>query len=351
MTIVIDGKECTFTPGQTVYEVARDNGIPIPVLCHQEQLKPVGACRVCVVEVQGARSLVASCAMPAEKGMVVTTNSERVLNARRLTVELLLTQGHHNCLVCESNGDCVLQSLAYSLGIDTPRFPEPETYKPLEQANEMIVRDMNKCILCGLCVRACNEIQVNQVLDFSGRGPTASVGPAFGLTYEDSTCVFCGECVRLCPVGALFEKQGRFKSRAGEARKVRTTCEYCGVGCQLELNVKVGKIVKVTTPRWNAPPPNYGSLCIKGRFGYDFIDHPDRLTKPMIRIDGELKEASWDEAIGYIAEKLTAIRDTHGPDAVAGFASARCTNEENYLFQKFLRAVVGTNNVDHCARL
>jgi predicted molibdopterin-dependent oxidoreductase YjgC len=215
----------------------------------------------------------------------------------------------------------------------------------------MIVRDMNKCILCGLCVRACNEIQVNQVLDFSGRGPTASVGPAFKQTYEDSSCVFCGECVRLCPVGALYEKQGRFKSRAGEARKVRTTCEYCGVGCQLELNVKDGKVVKVSTPRWNASAPNHGSLCIKGRFGYDFLDHPDRLTRPLIRVDGELKEASWDEAISYIADKLEVIKEKHGPDAVAGFASARCTNEENYLFQKFLRAVIGTNNVDHCARL
>lgn len=267
MSIIIDGKECTFTPGQTVYEVARANGVPIPVLCHQEQLKPVGACRVCVVEVQGARSLVVSCSMPAEKGMVITTNSARVLNARRLAVELLLTQGHHNCLVCESSGDCVLQSLAYSLGIDTPRFPESTEFKPLEQGNEMIVRDMNKCILCGLCVRACNEIQVNQVLDFSGRGPTATVGPAFGTTYEDSNCVFCGECVRLCPVGAIFEKQGRFKSRAGEARKVRTTCEYCGVGCQMELNVKGNKVVKVTTPGGMHPHPTMAASASRAASG------------------------------------------------------------------------------------
>lgn len=351
MTMIIDGKECTCTPGQTVYEVARANGIYIPVLCHQEQLKPVGACRVCVVEVQGARSLVASCAMPADKGMVVTTGSDRVLQARKLAVELLMTQGHHNCITCENSGDCVLQDLAYSLGIESPRFTEPEKVKPLEQANEMIVRDMNKCVLCGLCVRACNEIQVNQVLDYTGRGPTAAVGPAFGVPYESSDCVFCGECVRVCPVGALFEKQGRFKGRAGDLMKVRTTCEYCGVGCQMDLGIKDGKIVKVTTPRVDAPAPNFGSLCIKGRFGYDFINHPDRLTKPLIRVDGELKEASWDEAVSYVADKLAKIKKEHGPDAVAGFSSARCTNEENYLFQKFLRAVIGTNNVDHCARL
>ena len=351
MVITIDGKKCEFTAGQTVYEVAKANGISIPILCHHDQIKPVGACRVCVVEVEKARSLVASCAMPAEDGMVVHTSTPRVLSSRKLSVELLMTQGHHNCITCESSGDCVLQDLAYSLGIESPRFGEPEIYRELEEANEMIVRDMNKCVLCGLCVRACNEVQVNQVLDYSGRGPTAAVGPAFGLTYENSDCVFCGECVRVCPVGALFEKQGRFQGRANDLMKVRTTCAYCGVGCQMDVNVKENHIVKITTPREGVPAPNYGSLCIKGRFGYDFVDHKDRLTKPMIRVDGELKEATWDEAIAYVAEKLSTIRKEHGPDAVAGLSSARCTNEENYLFQKFFRAVIGTNNVDHCARL
>jgi predicted molibdopterin-dependent oxidoreductase YjgC len=351
MAITIDGKVCEFRPGQTVYEVAKENGIHIPVLCHHEQIQPVGACRVCLVEVEGARSLVASCAMPAENNMVVHTGTDRVMAARKLSVELLLTQGHHNCITCESSGDCVLQDLVYSLGIEEPRFSAPDKYLELEQGNEMIIRDMNKCVLCGLCVRACNEVQVNQVLDYGGRGPTATVGPAFGNTYENSECVFCGECVRVCPVGALIEKQGRFKGRTGDLQKVRTTCGYCGVGCQMDINVRDGKIVKVTTPREGAPAPNHGSLCIKGRFGYDFIGHPERLKSPMIRKDGELKEASWEEAITYVADRLAAIRKKHGPDAIAGLASARCTNEENYLFQKFLRAVIGTNNVDHCARL
>jgi predicted molibdopterin-dependent oxidoreductase YjgC len=351
MHITIDEKELEFKSGQTIYEVAKENGIYIPVLCHHEHIKPVGACRICVVEVEGARSLVASCAMPAEDGMVVHTNSDRVLRSRKLTVELLISEGRHNCMTCESNGNCILQDLAYSMGIEMPRFNEPEEVKPLEEANEMIVRDMNKCVLCGLCVRACNEIQVNNVIDYTGRGPTAAVGAPFGLRYEDSDCVFCGECVRVCPVGALTEKQGRFKGRGDELKKVRTTCAYCGVGCQLDTNVKDGKIVKITTPREGAPPPNLGSLCIKGRFGYDFVDHTDRLTTPLIRKNGKLKEASWDEAITYVAEKFSAIKQEHGPDAIAGLASARCTNEENYLFQKFFRAVVGTNNVDHCARL
>lgn len=351
MPITIDGNVYQFKSGQTIYEVARENGIYIPVLCHHERIKPVGACRICVVEVEKARSLVASCAMPAEDGMVVYTHTDRVLRSRRLTVELLIAQGHHNCLTCESNGGCVLQDLAYSMGIDMPRFEEPEALKALEDANEMIVRDMNRCVLCGLCVRACNEVQVNNVIDYTGRGPTATVGAPFSLRYEDSDCVFCGECLRVCPVGALFEKQGRFKGRADELERVRTTCAYCGVGCQLDINVKDGKIVKVTTPREGAPPPNLGSLCIKGRFGHDFVGSTDRLTKPLIRTNGELKEASWDEALGYVAGKIQAIKRKHGADAIAGLASARCTNEENYLFQKFFRAVIGTNNVDHCARL
>jgi len=210
---------------------------------------------------------------------------------------------------------------------------------------------MNKCVLCGLCVRVCNEIQVNQVLDYTGRGPRAKVGPPFDQRYEDSNCVFCGECVRVCPVGALYEKQGRFLGRDKDLATVRTTCAYCGVGCQLDQRVKDGRMVKITTAREGAPVPNRGSLCIKGRFGHDFVHHPERLTVPLIRKDGELREASWDEAIGYVAGKLAAVKQAHGVDAIAGLASARCTNEENYLFQKFMRAVIGTNNVDHCARL
>ena len=263
MPITIDGKEYAFTSGQTIYEVAKDNGIYIPVLCHHDRLKPVGACRVCVVEVEKARTLVVSCAMPAEEGMVVYTDTEKVRTSRKLTVELLITQGHHNCITCEASGSCILQDLAYSLGIEMPRFDPPQETREPEQANEMIIRDMDKCVLCGLCVRACKEIQVNNAIDFTGRGPTAAVGPPFGLPYEDSDCVFCGECVRVCPVGALSEKQGRFQGRGDELTQVRTTCPYCGVGCQMELNVKNNRMVKVTTSRYDDNPPNRGSLCIR----------------------------------------------------------------------------------------
>ncbi len=348
--ITIDGKEVEASSGQTILEVAKENGIYIPTLCHYEGTTNPGACRVCVVEVENARTLVASCCMPVSPGMVINTGTDRVKEARKLVVELLWASGDHNCLTCEKNGNCELQDLVYQMEIEEPRFKiEPPGYE-IEQTNSMIQRDLNKCILCGRCVRVCNEIQVNEVLDFSMRGSYSKVGPAFDADYIDSECVFCGECVDACPVGAITFKQARFAGRPWELEKVRTTCTYCGVGCQLDLNIYNGKIVKVTGNR-EYGNPNQGSLCVKGRFGMDFVDNPDRLKTPLIRKDGELKESTWDEAYDLIAEKFTATKEKHGADSIAGFSSARCTNEENYLFQKFMRAVIGTNNVDHCARL
>jgi len=347
LSLTINGKAIEASPGQTILEVAGENGIHIPTLCYYKGTTNVGACRVCVVEVENARSLVASCCMPISQGMVVMTDTERVLTARRLIVELLWSSGDHNCLQCEKNGNCELQDLVYELGIEKPSFEIAPPGYTIEDTNSMIQRDLNKCILC---VRVCNEIQVHEVLDFSMRGSHAKVGPAFDEDYIDSSCVFCGACVDACPVGALTFKQARFKGRPWEIEKVRTTCPYCGVGCQMDLNVSDGKIIKVTTDR-EYGRPNQGMLCSKGRFGMNFIDSPDRLKTPLIRKNGELQEASWEEAYDYIAKKLVSIKKKSGADSMAGLSSARVTNEENYLFQKFMRTVIGTNNVDHCARL
>jgi predicted molibdopterin-dependent oxidoreductase YjgC len=372
-TIVINGNEFAFTPGETILQVARRNSIPIPTLCHLKNATPTGQCRICVVEVKGARSLVASCAAPAGKGMVVLTESPKVIEARRLVLQLMLSSGNHNCAarvsddrdwsgfqldvnrydqtgqLCPVWGDCELQHLAYQYQVSAERFPRSEVPYPMEDVNPFIVRDFSRCIKCGRCVQACNDVQVNNAINFGYRGTDTKIIAGEDKTLKDSECVFCGECLQACPVGALVEKNARYRVRPWETQKVRTTCSYCGVGCQLNLHVKAGKVVKVTGVEDVAP--NYGSLCVKGRFGFDFIGSGERLTTPLIKEDGKFRKASWDEALGLVAEKLGAVKRQHGPDAIGVLTSARVTNEDNYVANKFTRAVLKTNNIDHCARL
>jgi formate dehydrogenase alpha subunit len=350
LTITIDGCELAATEGQYILEVASANGIHIPYLCYHPRLRSTGACRVCVVEVEGGRALMPACATPVERdGTVVHTRNERVLAARKLSVELLLASGNHDCPNCASNGRCELQDLAYELEIEHPRFPIQSPDFPFDHSNPMIVRDLNKCVLCGRCVRGCQEVQVNQVIQFGFRGPDTKVVTGGDTDYADSTCVFCGECVQLCPVGAISEKQRMPHGKSFEEETVRSVCTYCGTGCVVNLHTINGRIVRVTGDE--DAEANRGSLCVKGRFGYDFIHHPDRLTSPLIRDGQSFREASWDEALKLVAAKLGAIKEEDGSEALAGFSSARCTNEENYLFMKFMRGVVGTQNVDQCARL
>jgi formate dehydrogenase alpha subunit len=348
-TLVINGSECSFTPGDTILQVAERNGVDIPTLCHLKGFTPTGACRICVVEVKGARNLLPACATPAAPNMVVETDSGRAVKSRRINIELLLASGNHNCLTCEANGNCRLQELAYRYQVETVRFPESPPRYPTETENPLIIRDFSRCILCGRCVQACNEVQVNNAISYGYRGAASKIVAVGDLPYHESDCVFCGECVQVCPVGALIEKQSRFQARQWEVEKVQTTCTYCGVGCQIHLHVKDNKIVKVTGVEGAAP--NFGSLCVKGRFGYDFINDPDRLTAPLIRENGTFRQASWDEALSVVAGKLSEIKQKHGPDSIGVFSSAKITNEENYLAQRFTRAVIGTNNIDHCARL
>jgi len=348
ITLTINNLQVSVPKGTKVLDAARQAGIFIPTFCHDPELTRFGACRMCIVEIPGMRNLPASCVTEATEGMVVHTDSPAVIEARQTILELKLANHPMDCLTCGKNGDCSLQDYAYMYGVKTDFFQGEKHNFPLEDDNPFIVRDMNKCILCGKCVRACAEIQGNNIVEFAYRGFDAKVTPAMDMPLSGSECVFCGNCVAVCPVGALQEKVLRTTVRTWEVKKVKTTCPYCGTGCNFELNVKDNKVVGITSCDGDV---NGRALCVKGRFGYGFIHHPERLTSPLIKKDGQLVEASWEEAIDLVAQKLGDVKKQFGPDALAVLSSARCTNEENYLIQKLTRAVFGTNNIDHCARL
>ena len=372
-TIVLNGNVFSFEPGDTILDVARRSSIDIPTLCHLRGASPTGNCRVCVVEVEGESNLLPACDTPVFGGMVVQSESAKVVEARKLIIQLMLSSGNHNCAIrgtegndwtkfqmgvqeqdqsselCPAWGDCRLQDLAYRYQVSAEKHLETEVPYPMETVNPFIVRDFSRCIKCGRCVQACNEVQVNNAIDFGYMGADVKIITPDDKPLKDSDCVFCGECVQACPVGALVEKDARYKVRPWEATKVRTTCSYCGVGCQIYLHVLDNKVVAVTGVEDVAP--NYGSLCVKGRFGYDFIGSSEMLTTPLIKEGGEFREATWDEALDRVANQFTDIKAQHGADTIGMLTSARVTNEENYIANKFTRAVLKTNNIDHCARL
>ena len=345
LQLTIDGLEVSVSPEITVLEACRLYDIPIPTLCHDQELTSAGACRLCVVEIEGMRTLAPACVTKVAPGMTVRTKTRRVEEARRTILELLAANHPLDCMTCQKMGDCALAQYAYEYGVTGELYKGRRRDLPLDDGNPFILRDPNKCINCGKCIRACTEIQGQNVLDFSFRGFDVRVGPAYNVPYGESDCVFCGTCLAVCPVGALTEKGMQGKGRPWEIRKVRTICPYCGVGCSLDLNVKDGKVVGVTSPETSR------SLCVKGRFGCGFIHHSDRLKTPLLRKNGQLAESSWLEAITYTAERLKAIRKLYGPEALGVLSSARCTNEENYVMNRFARGVLGTNHIDHCARL
>ena len=349
MQIIIDGKVCEAGTGQSVLEVARENGIYIPALCHHRKTGQAGKCRTCLVEVEGMRGLQTSCTVAIKDGMKVVTDSAAVRAAQRMNVDLLLASGRHDCLSCEANGECELQEAAYRLGIERPSFPITEDRPAVDESGEFIRFEHEKCIRCGRCVVACTTSVINEVLSFGYRGSVTKVVCDDDRAMGVSSCVQCGECVQLCPTGALTDKKSRGAGRPWELDKVDTTCPYCGVGCQVTLSVdrKANRIRRVTGREL---PPNYGMLCVKGRYAYDFPSHPDRLTRPMIKKDGAHVAVSWDEALDFTAARIREIIGRDGPDVFSAFGSGRISNENNYAIQKFTRAAVGTNNVDHCAR-
>jgi len=344
-TLTINGRTITVPDTMTILEAASRHGIAIPTLCKHPKLTPFGGCRLCLVEVNGAPRPVASCTTTVAEGMEVRTSTPEIESLRKMVVELLLSDHPNDCMVCEAAGSCRLQDLAYAYGARGLEYAGERRRYAKRDGNPFIERDLEKCVLCGRCVKVCDEVQGVEAIDFGYRGFKSKICTAYE---DDLSCEFCGQCVAVCPTGALGGKAWAGKARLQGTRAVDTVCPYCGTGCNVTAHVAGNEIVRITSKpgTWNE-----GWLCVKGRFGYDFVGSPERLTTPLVRRKGKLEPASWEEALGHVAARLEEIRARHGADAIGGLSSARCTNEENFLFQKFMRAVVGTNNVDHCARL
>ncbi|GAA6165371.1 formate dehydrogenase subunit alpha [Pelagimonas sp. KU-00592-HH] len=364
----LDGETVEANPGETIWEVANGRGLVIPHLCHKPApgYRPDGNCRACMVEIEGERTLAASCIREPQEGMVVTTNNARATSARKMVMEMLVADQPEKAEAHDKSSH--LWDMAELNGVEESRFPKLEEGRiPLLDDSHVAMRvNLDACISCGLCVRACREVQVNDVIGMAGRGHDAY--PTFDIMdpMGQSTCVACGECVQACPTGALMPATVMDDVQVGDSKdydsETESVCPFCGVGCKVSLKVKDGKVKYVEGING---PANEGRLCVKGRFGFDYIHHPHRLTKPLIRRDdapakglnvdpGNLsthfREASWEEAMDLAAKGLMKLRE-EDPRSVAGFGSAKCTNEEAYLFQKFIRQGFKHNNVDHCTRL
>lgn len=349
----IDGQPFNINIDETILEFAKRHQFSIPTLCDDTRLESFGACRICSVDValqaDGPTKVMASCHTPIGEGMYIQTQSASIQKLRKNIIELVLTDHPLDCLTCESNGNCELQDVAAEVGIREVRYKNAVDHSEYQKdtSHPYMRSDMSKCINCYRCVRACDEIQGEFVLDIQGRGFDSKIIKGANLSFDTSACVSCGACAQTCPTAAITDV---FQSKSVMAEEtVRTICSYCGVGCNLEVAVKGDKILSIWAP--DEAEVNAGHTCLKGRYAWKFYNHPDRLTSPLIRKNGELVEASWDEAYGLIVERFTQLKNDFGPDALAGISSSRCTNEENYLMQKFMRVAIGTNNIDCCARV
>lgn len=349
---LMDGLEFEALEGTTILQSALENGIYIPNLCYNSQVKPYGACRLCLVENAEGR-MITACENRVEEGMDIKTDTKELNQTRKMLVSLLIANHERNCLSCAQSDNCRLQEVAAYLRVDEKdmenfRLSLPDI--PLDESNPFFIRDLKKCILCGVCVQTCGDILGVNAIDFGYRGYETKIITFGDNDILDSNCVSCGECVVACPVGALVPK-----ATLEPSREIKTTCTYCGVGCGIYLGVRGNEITGVRGDPQG--PSNKGRLCVKGRYGFNFVNNPERLEKPLIKRQGVFEEVEWEEALDLVAEKLLEYRQGEFDDKqyqksqFAAISSAKCTNEENYLFQKFTRALMKSPHIDHCARL
>jgi len=340
VTLTIDDRQVTVEKDATIFDAAKAAGVNIPILCHDKKLKPFGACRMCLVEVEQMKGrLIPACTTPVTEGMIVRSKTEAVEKARKLVLELLMLNHPLDCPVCDKGGDCELQNLAYDHKVNVNRLTDEKFHYEIDYNNPLIERDQNRCVLCGKCVRICDEIVSRGALTFMNRGIETKIGTEFDGPLN---CEFCGSCISVCPVGALLARPFKFKARFWALQKKSSVCGYCGTGCSLTLGVKNNKVL--TTVYDENQGFHNGQLCVRGRFGYQFINSDKRLSTPLIRKNGELVEAGWDEALELVAARLKSAGT-----AAAALATPRMTNEELLLLKQLMTQQVGSPNIDHSA--
>jgi predicted molibdopterin-dependent oxidoreductase YjgC len=344
IALTIDGKKIICPAETSILEAAEQNGIKIPKLCYHPDLKPFGACRMCLVEDEKTGRLMASCVTPVVPDMVIQTATERIIRHRRNIARLMIAEHPESCIVCSKGNRCQLRWVAAQLGVGETDLYHMPNYKPFEEANPFIIRDLSKCILCGKCIRADHELVVVGAIDYNQRGFGSRPATVHELGLEQSNCTFCGTCVSMCPTGALSAKNSRYVGTP--EREAVSICGFCSVGCRLAMGATGEHIIDVN-PAQLPESVNGATLCVRGHFAHDFLNSPQRLISPLGRKEGELVPMAWDDALGLITKRLIEIKNENGPQSIAFLGSSKCTNEENYLFQKIARAMIGTNNVDN----
>ena len=346
--IYINGKKFIVSKKKLLIDIIKSKNIHIPTLCYEKNLSEYSGCRLCLIEIKNKKKIVTSCSTYPEQGMVIETDSKKIIFARKKILELIVSNHKADCLSCYKSGSCKLQYYCFKYNVKQTYNKVYKNYR-IDDNNPFIIRDKNKCILCGKCVRICQEVQVTNAINFNDRGYKTNIGCFLNLDINKYDCRFCGQCIEVCPTGALINKQFyNMKIKEKEVKKIKTTCPFCGVGCNFDLNVKNNKIIGVTGNKNSIV--NGNSICVKGRYHTDMLNSEKRITYPMIKINNKWEKTSYKYAINYIVKNLKKILLKYGRESIAGLSSARCTNEDNYIFQKFFRTVLKNNNIDHCAR-